>query len=120
MQLCLAFHFLCLQPIHPQLGPWQEWFFPAFKPFVHYIPVANDLSDLTDKIQLLRSNDTLAREIGAAGKALAEELLSPQNALCYMRDLLLEYERRQTFEVTFPRDNGTDYLSSKLLQKQGT
>jgi hypothetical protein len=52
-------------------GPYRQWYYDRLKPFEHFIPVANDLSDLIEKIQYLRSHDAVARKIGAAGRKLA-------------------------------------------------
>ena len=41
----------------------EEWFYRDIHPWVHYVPVKNDLSDLFEKIDWLRANDKEAQEI---------------------------------------------------------
>jgi hypothetical protein len=52
-------------------GPYRQWYYDRVKPFEHFVPVENDLSDLIDKIRFLRSHDEVAREIGENGRKLA-------------------------------------------------
>lgn len=94
---------------------WQEWFTTALQPGQHMVRIAQDLADLPSTIASLRQNDTLAQGIGAAGRALARELLAPTNILCYTRDLLREYARRQTYVPDLPPNAGDLLLSNHLL-----
>lgn len=48
-----------------------QWFYDELKPWVNYVPIAPDMSDLLSKIQWLRENDGFAQAIGEAGRALA-------------------------------------------------
>ena len=51
----------------------------SWVPYVHYIPVKNDQSDLIEKIDWLKNNDEEARKIGANGKSLYKKLYSFKN-----------------------------------------
>jgi hypothetical protein len=48
-----------------------QWYYDRLKPFEHFVPVQPDMSDLIEKIRILRANDQLARAIGAQGRARA-------------------------------------------------
>lgn len=56
-----------------------QWFYSALKPYVHYIPIQNDMSDLSEKIEWARSHDQEALEISkhaqefALGNLLCED-----------------------------------------------
>lgn len=52
-------------------GQWRQWYYGRLKPYENYVPVENDLSDLSAKIRYLIYNDELARKIGEAGRQLA-------------------------------------------------
>jgi hypothetical protein len=52
-------------------SPFQQWFYRWIQPWVHYVPVAADLSDLLEKIEWCRSHDQEAREIGERAQAFA-------------------------------------------------
>ena len=57
-----------------------QWYYDELKPWVNYVPIAPDMSDLIDKIQWLRKNDSFAKAVGQSGRALA-------NNLTYEREL---------------------------------
>jgi hypothetical protein len=50
---------------------FRQWYYHRLLPWVHYVPVASDMSDLLECIEWLRTHDDAAREIGAAGRRLA-------------------------------------------------
>ncbi len=53
---------------------YRQWYYDRLKPWINYVPVASDMSDLIDKINWLRAHDDEARTIGEAGLALARSL----------------------------------------------
>jgi hypothetical protein len=55
-------------------SPWSLWHYSYLKPWIHYIPIAIDLSDLHEKLKWCVTNDSRAREIAMSGRALATSL----------------------------------------------
>jgi hypothetical protein len=55
-------------------SPYEQWFYDRLQPWVHYVPVANDLSDLSDKVDWCLHNEETCREIAEAGQHFAESL----------------------------------------------
>ena len=53
---------------------YRQWYYDRLRPWVNFVPVAQDMSDLIEKILWLRSHDDAGRRIGEAGKALADSL----------------------------------------------
>ena len=51
-----------------------QWFYKNIEPWVHYVPVMNDMSDLVDKIKWCLNNDDKARLIAKNGQSFAREL----------------------------------------------
>ena len=49
---------------------YRQWYYDRLKPWVHYVPVARDLSDLRQRIEWLRAHDDQARQIGENARAL--------------------------------------------------
>jgi hypothetical protein len=47
--------------------PARDWFHQFLKPWVHYIPVASDLSDLEDRWKWAEAHPKEAQRIAAAG-----------------------------------------------------
>lgn len=45
------------------LYDWIQWFHPLMKPFIHYVPVKKDLSDLAHQIQWCKVNDNKCYQI---------------------------------------------------------
>jgi hypothetical protein len=52
----------------------EQWYYDRLKPWINFIPLAPDMSDLVEKVRWLRDNDSVARAIGEAGYQLAEDL----------------------------------------------
>jgi hypothetical protein len=50
---------------------YRQWYYDRLVPWMNYVPVARDLSDLADKVKWLQANDDAARRIGERGRALA-------------------------------------------------
>uniref|UniRef100_A0A8C6SZ77 Protein O-glucosyltransferase 1 n=1 Tax=Neogobius melanostomus TaxID=47308 RepID=A0A8C6SZ77_9GOBI len=57
--------FLCGSLVFHVGDEWQEFFYPQLKPWVHYIPVQQDLSDVKELLQFANENDDIAQEIAS-------------------------------------------------------
>jgi hypothetical protein len=53
---------------------FRQWYYDRLQPWVNYVPVASDMSDLIEKAEWLRANEEQARSIGSKGRELATEL----------------------------------------------
>jgi hypothetical protein len=53
---------------------YRQWYYDKLKPWVNFVPVSSDMSDLVEKVVWLRSHDDAARRIGEEGKKLADAL----------------------------------------------
>jgi len=60
---------------------YEEWFYPELKPWVHYVPVKQDLSDLIENMEIVRSTPSLEQEIGNNSKQFALSNLKKENAI---------------------------------------
>lgn len=63
---------------------YYEHFEDILEPYVHYVPIAYDLSDLVSTVQWLQDNDVEARRIAENGQRLADERLRIEDHLCYV------------------------------------
>ena len=52
-------------------GGYRQWYYRDLVPWVNYVPVNGDLSDLVERIEWLRTHDDEARAVGERGRALA-------------------------------------------------
>ena len=54
---------------------------------MHYVPVAEDFSDLEERLSWLRANDEEAHRIARRAADLFDSQFKSQNLFCYMRSL---------------------------------
>lgn len=79
-----------------------QWYQEEILPYVHFIPVSNDLSNLIDQIEWARMNQQKTMQIAEAGRKFALEHFSPDSIEQAAKDSILkiakEYESK--FEVS--------------------
>ncbi len=78
----------------------EMWFFRELVPYVHYVPVENDMSDLVEKVLWARNNDEIAHEIAMNAMEFSETHLMPQHILLYCYHALRKYASLQKFKPT--------------------
>lgn len=61
------------------------WFSEFLKPFVNYIPIKYDLSDLIEKIEWVRNNDELAEKISKNALEFVDDIFSSDFQHAYLR-----------------------------------
>ncbi|HUD01664.1 MAG TPA: glycosyl transferase family 90 [Rhabdochlamydiaceae bacterium] len=71
------------------------WFYPTLKAYVHYIPVAEDLSDIFTQLEWAKTHDDQCRKISENARQLAAEIFSPESIYLYFYRLLKEYSKKQ-------------------------
>ncbi|KAM9334410.1 protein O-glucosyltransferase 1 [Symphorus nematophorus] len=90
--------FLCGSLVFHVGDEWQEFFYPQLKPWVHYIPVKQDLSDVRELLQFVKDNDAIAQEIATRGKEFILDHLRMQDVSCYWERLLTEFSQLLTYK----------------------
>jgi protein glucosyltransferase len=80
---------------------WQEFFYPALKPWYHYVPVDQTASqeDLDDLLNFVRQHDDEMRQIADRGAAFIREHLKFTDISCYWRKLLRRYATLLNYTV---------------------
>lgn len=76
-----------------QMSTFQMWFYPALKPFVHFIPYADDISDLPKMITWAKQHPKESREIAENGPQFILNRLNQEHAYAYLYLLLVEYAK---------------------------
>ena len=76
-----------------QASPLREGFYRYLEPYVNFVPVAADLSDLEAQLEWALANTSRLRAIADAGAALAMRHLSRRAQLCHWSQLLGAYGR---------------------------
>jgi len=74
-----------------------QYFYSALKPFVHYVPVKNNMDDLLEKITWAKEHDDECQAIAEKARAFALENLKPEQIYAYLYWVLDEYASLQTF-----------------------
>lgn len=89
--------FLCGSLVFHVGNEWLEFFYTQLKPWVHYIPVKQDLSDVSDLLQFVRENDDIAKDIAERGHKFILDHLTMEDVSCYWETLLTEYSKLLTY-----------------------
>lgn len=66
-----------------QDSPYYEHFYHSLEPWVHYVPVKRDLSDLVERIKWAKDHDEDALKIAKNAREFANDNLLPQHIICY-------------------------------------
>lgn len=69
----------------------RQWYYKAMRPWVHFVPIKNDLSDFESTLHFLMANDGLARQIADNGTALGKVIFSREVVDSYIIKLLFAY-----------------------------
>jgi len=73
--------------------PWREFFFDEMTPFEHFVPVRNDLGDLSEKLDWAEANPAEVSRIGANARQFALNRLRRVHAIEAYRNALLKLSR---------------------------
>jgi hypothetical protein len=84
----------------------ESGFYPLYidkwEPFVHYVPVKNDQSDLYEQIKWLQEHDKEAKEIALASQLFYKELYTLENMTKDAVSVFSKYKDLMTYEPTRP------------------
>ncbi|GLB40974.1 putative lipopolysaccharide-modifying enzyme [Lyophyllum shimeji] len=79
---------------------YPEWFQDRIEPWVHYVPVQVDYSDVYDALTFFRgglygegAHQDLARKIASEGRAWSKDFWRKEDVTAYVYRLVLEYAR---------------------------
>jgi len=67
---------------------WKQFFHFGLKPWIHYVPVADDLSDLPRQYEWLARHQSNAKRIGENGQRFAQKILNPKLLENYFVDVV--------------------------------
>ncbi|CAL1278038.1 unnamed protein product [Larinioides sclopetarius] len=103
--------FLCRALVFHVGDEWVEFFYHRLKPWVHYIPVATDLSNVMELLSFSVERNDYAKAIAQRGFDFIWNHLKMDDILCYWENLLLNYakllkykpERNNNFKLIKPK-----------------
>lgn len=70
-----------------------QWYFGDLQPWVHYVPIKENLDDLFEKIQLIQKDDALAIKLAQNAREFALERIPREKCLEYFYHLLFAYSK---------------------------
>lgn len=92
--------FLCKSLVFHVGDEWLEFFYPELKPWVHYIPVKQDLSDAEELVEFALANDILMKRIAMKGYNFINNHLQLSDVLNYWHKLLISYSSLLKYKPT--------------------
>ncbi len=95
-----------------------QWFYPALKPYVHYVPLQDDLTDIFFQLEWLKQHDEQAKQISLNAQQFIENNLLPEDIDKQMVITLNEYNKMQIDKTIIPSLTfSEDIISFKSLFK---
>jgi hypothetical protein len=78
---------------------WVQWFYADdFKPYVHYIPIKDDFSDIQEKFHWCEANPDKCAEISDNAKQLFHKIYLHENVVKYTTKMVQDFSK--TYETT--------------------
>ncbi len=88
------------------------WFQHLMKPYVHYIPIKEDLSDLIETIKWCREHDEECRKIAGAALELGQRILT--------KDSLIDYFAATMWAIADSMKHGLQQKKSNRTRRSGS
>lgn len=82
-----------------------QWFYKGLIPFVHFIPLDSELTDLEEKITYCQKNEEKAQEIIKQANDLAMNHLQYEENLAYLREVLKTYASRLQYKPMLEKED---------------
>jgi len=93
--------FLCRSLVFHVGSDWLEFFYPALRPWVHFIPVPSNAGEgeIFHLLEFVKAHQDLASGIAEAGAKFVEEQLKMEDVTCYWDKLLRAYTKLLQYKV---------------------
>jgi hypothetical protein len=85
-----------------------QWFYRALRPFVHYVPIKADLSDLIEKLEWAKTHDAECKQIASQASQFALGNLLYPEVLFYFYQVLQTYA---SLQISTPSETETELLT---------
>jgi hypothetical protein len=76
-----------------QTSPHIQWYYGALKPYVHYIPLQEDLTDLVSQLKWAKNNERKVLKIVKNAQTFAHDNLKQSDVFYYLYLLFHEYAK---------------------------
>lgn len=97
---------LCKSLVFHVGNNWLEFFYPALKPWIHYIPVeANANKDtIKELLEFAQHHNDIAQEIAQNGYEMIWNHLRLKDVTCYWKKLLKKYAKLLKFQPVLDKN----------------
>lgn len=75
-------------------SPYSMWYRKLLQPWVHYVPVKENLSDLLERVEWCQNNDSKCKEIATNALNFYKKYLQKDGALDYMQKILFDIKKK--------------------------
>lgn len=86
---------------------WKMWYSDLLEPYIHYVPIKADLSDLIDRINWCRDNDDECELIADTAKQFYIDYLSTKGILDYLQNELVQLSKTIGYYKYLPESPST-------------
>ncbi|XP_037947704.1 O-glucosyltransferase rumi-like [Teleopsis dalmanni] len=102
--------FLCKSLVLHVGDEWNEFFYFALKPWVHYVPVKSYASEqeIENLLNYFQENDDIAQQIAMRGYEFVKIHLRMEDIECYWKKLLTDY--KSLLKYTVKEDNSLQVI----------
>lgn len=100
-----AWRFFSNSVIFKQETNYSMWFYEGLEPWVNYVPVNEDLSDLMKNLKFIIENDEIAKNIAYNSKCFAETYFTKNMIIEYAYKALIKYSTLFLDEVSIGVDD---------------
>ena len=88
---------------------WKVWYSQFLKPYVHYVPVKSDLSDLYSQIKWCKNNDDKCKDIVNNAKEFYNTYLQEDGVLDYLQKMLIDI-KTESGNYEYPSKSIMDFF----------
>jgi len=74
---------------------WIQWFYDDFKPWIHYVPIKDDFSDIQEKFDWCEDNQEKCKEIIQNTKRLFHAIYLHENVVSYTTKIIKKLQESQ-------------------------
>ena len=93
-----------------------QWFYSALKPYVHYVPVNEDLTNIFSQLEWMKAHDNELQIIAKNAHNFVENNLMPEHIDSHMAIILNEYSKIQKDKKLIPTlPKAEDTISTSAL-----
>ena len=78
-------------------GPWSQWFYDDFKPWTHYVPIKDDMSDIQEKYEWCESHQEECELMVSNCKALFQKAYRFTNVMDYIETQVYKMANLQPY-----------------------